>query len=37
MLQFNPFFRPTAEACIEHPFFDEVRSFGTMRRADSQV
>lgn len=37
MLQFNPFFRPTAEECIKHPWFDEVRSFGTMKRSENLV
>ena len=24
MLEFNPYFRPTAEECLQHPFFDGV-------------
>ena len=26
MLQFNPFFRPSVDQCLAHPFFDEIRA-----------
>ena len=37
MLQFNPFFRPTAEECIAHPYFDECRNFSTLKNAENRV
>ena len=26
MLQFNPYFRPTAKEMLKHPIFDEIRT-----------
>ena len=37
MLQFNPFFRPSAEECIAHPFFDDCRNFSTLKSAENKV
>lgn len=37
MLQFNPFFRPTVEQCLESPYFDEVRQFGVPYDALNEV
>lgn len=25
MLEYNPFFRPTAKECLQNPIFDEIR------------
>ena len=37
MLQFNPYFRPTVEQCLESPYFDEVRQFGVPYDALNEV
>ena len=29
MLQFNPYFRPTVNECLAHPYFKDVTQFST--------
>lgn len=29
MVSFNPFFRPSIEECLEHPYFNRVRRINT--------
>lgn len=37
LLQFNPYFRPTAEQALQSPYFDEVRSHNRIKKAKTQV
>ena len=37
MLQFNPYLRPTAEECLQSPYFDNVRQFSKVKHAKKQV
>ena len=37
MLQFNPYFRPTVDECLEHPYMKEVRMPSTEAVAGGEV
>lgn len=37
MLQFNPFFRPTIEECLQSPYFEKVSQFSAVQHAPSKV
>ena len=37
MLQFNPFFRPSIEECLESSYFDNVRMFSVAEKANKTV
>lgn len=37
MLQFNPFFRPSIESILKHPYFSKVTRFGTVQPAKEQI
>ena len=37
MLEFNPYFRYTAEECLAHPYFDNIRSTDNEKNWDSKL
>jgi len=37
MLSFNPYFRPTVDECLKHPYFEEVTQFSTAVNANGIV
>lgn len=37
MLSFNPFFRPTAEECLQSPYFEAVKNFSKVKTAKKKV
>ena len=37
MLEYNPFFRPSAKECLQNPIFDEIRVTLLERDATEQI
>lgn len=37
MVQFNPFFRPSIEECLSHPYFNRVRKLEKEETANNNI
>lgn len=37
ILVFNPYFRPTVQECLEHPYFKNIRNFEKEKPAEGEI
>ena len=37
VLVFNPYFRPSVQECLEHPYFKNIRNFEKEKPADEEI